>query len=111
VFALALILGIWAMLVNSFFDSHVRIQTERGHHVVTTGPYAIVRHPGYVSGIMLILSLPLMLESWWALIPACVGAASFVVRTALEDLTLQAELDGYAEFTQQTRYRLLPGIW
>ncbi len=104
-------LFMWAMTANAFFAEGVRIQTERGHTVASGGPYRIVRHPGYVGVIISSLAAPIMLGSWWVMLPAAVVAAIFVLRTALEDRTLQAELPGYAEFTQQTRYRLLPGIW
>jgi len=104
-------LFMWAMGANAFFSEAVRIQEERGHTVVTHGPYRYVRHPGYVGAILALLAMPLLLGSLWALIPAGLAAIGYVVRTALEDRTLQEELDGYEEYAQQTRYRLLPGIW
>ena len=104
-------LASWAMTVNKYFSGLVRIQTDRGHTVQTGGPYRFVRHPGYVGGILHHIATPLMLGSWWALIPGGIGALLFVIRTALEDKTLQEELPGYAEYMQLTRYRLLPGIW
>jgi len=109
--ALGYALFMWAMTANAFFAEGVRIQEERGHTVASGGPYRIVRHPGYLGTIVAQLATPILLGSWWALIPAAALAALFVLRTALEDRTLQAELPGYAEFTQQTGYRLLPGIW
>ncbi len=105
------ILGTWAMLVNRFFSAVVRIQTDRGHTVISDGPYRIVRHPGYAGGVIGDLVIPLALGSAWALIPGVLIAALTVLRTALEDRTLQAELPGYAEYAQRTRYRLLPGVW
>ncbi len=111
VMILALILGDWAFIENSFFSGTVRIQTERGHHVIDTGPYRYIRHPGYVSAIWTYLAIPLLFDSPWGLIPALFTAALFILRTALEDKTLQAELPGYREFTQKTKYRLFPGIW
>jgi protein-S-isoprenylcysteine O-methyltransferase Ste14 len=104
-------LVVWATGTNAFFSQVVRIQTERGHTVVSTGPYRFVRHPAYVGAIVLVLSSPFMLSSWWALIPGVVCAVLMIVRTALEDKTLQAELPGYVEYTQHTRNRLLPGAW
>ena len=104
-------LVVWATGTNAFFSQVVRIQTERGHTVVSGGPYRFVRHPAYVGAILLVLSSPIMLGSWWALIPGVICAVLMIVRTALEDKTLQAELPGYVDYTQQTRYRLLPGVW
>jgi protein-S-isoprenylcysteine O-methyltransferase Ste14 len=104
-------LVVWAIGVNAYFSQVVRIQTERGHIVVSSGPYRYVRHPAYAGAILLALGAPIMLGSWWALIPGAICAVLMIVRTALEDRTLQAELPGYPEFTQRTRYRLLPGAW
>ncbi len=101
----------WAMAANKFFSGVIRIQGDRGHAVETGGPYRFVRHPGYVGGILHHVAAPLMLGSWWALIPGGIGALLFVIRTALEDKTLQNELPGYQAYARQTRYRLLPGIW
>ncbi len=101
----------WALIENRFFSGTVRIQTERGHHVISTGPYRIVRHPGYAGGLLGYLFIPLLLDSLWAFIPAALLMVVMVIRTALEDKTLQAELPGYQEFAQKTKYRLLPGIW
>jgi protein-S-isoprenylcysteine O-methyltransferase Ste14 len=108
---LAYLLAHWAIMSNKFFSATVRIQTERGHTVVTGGPYQYVRHPGYTGGIVAHLATPLMLGSVWALIPGVLTAGLLVVRTALEDKVLQQELDGYQEYAQQVYYRLLPGIW
>jgi protein-S-isoprenylcysteine O-methyltransferase Ste14 len=101
----------WALIENRFFAGTVRIQTERGHHVVSTGPYRIVRHPGYAGGLFGYLFIPLLLDSFWAWIPTILLFVVLVVRTALEDKTLQAELPGYKEFAGKTKYRLFPGIW
>jgi protein-S-isoprenylcysteine O-methyltransferase Ste14 len=101
----------WAESVNKFFEPTVRIQTERGHHVIDTGPYAIVRHPGYASAALLILGMPLSLGSYWALFPAAISYGLLIVRTALEDRTLQEELPGYKEYAQRVRYRLVRGLW
>jgi len=101
----------WAMAANKFFSGVIRIQEDRGHTVQTGGPYRFVRHPGYVGGILHHVAAPLMLGSWWALIPGGIGALLFVIRTALEDKTLQDELPGYVEYAHETRYRLVPGVW
>lgn len=111
VFVLGQIMLSWAMGSNRFFSDIVRIQEERGHAVETRGPYRYVRHPGYVGGILYALGVPFMLGSLWALIPGGLSVLLLVIRTALEDKTLQEELEGYQEYTQQTRYRLLPGVW
>ena len=109
--ALGYALGTWAMAANAFFSQIVRIQDDRGHTVVTDGPYQFVRHPGYVGTIAFELATPIMLGSLWALIAGVLAALLLVVRTALEDRILHKELEGYAEYAQQTRYRLLPGVW
>ena len=96
---------------NAFFSSTVRIQPERGHRVCDTGPYRVVRHPGYVGMLLSQLAFPLVMASWWAFAPAAVGAALLVARTALEDRFLQAELPGYAEYAARTRWRLVPGVF
>jgi protein-S-isoprenylcysteine O-methyltransferase Ste14 len=101
----------WAMVVNRFFAAVVRIQHDRDHQVVSDGPYRIVRHPGYAGGVYGWLTMPLMLGSLWAYVPALLTVCALVVRTALEDRTLVEELPGYREYTQRTRYRLLPGVW
>jgi protein-S-isoprenylcysteine O-methyltransferase Ste14 len=104
-------LFLWAMGSNAFFTETVRIQPERGHVVATGGPYRFVRHPGYTGAILSFLATPFLLGSWWALIPAGLGISGYILRTAREDRTLQADLQGYGDYTQQVRYRLLPGIW
>jgi protein-S-isoprenylcysteine O-methyltransferase Ste14 len=101
----------WAEAVNKFFEVTVRIQTERGHKVIDTGPYAIVRHPGYVGGILFCVGAALCLGSLWALVPAGLASALLILRTQWEDQTLQAELTGYQEYTERVRYRLIPGVW
>ena len=108
---LGYLLSTWAVLTNRFFSGVVRIQTDRGHTVVTGGPYRFVRHPGYAGSLLAYLASPLALGSLWMFIPAGLTALLLVVRTALEDRTLRAELEGYAAYTRQTRYRLLPGVW
>ena len=102
----------WAMAANTFFEKTVRIQHDRGHRVIDSGPYRFVRHPGYVAVLFgFLLPPPLLLGSWWALIPAFVAAALLIVRTALEDRTLRRELSGYEDYAQRVRYRLILGIW
>ena len=101
----------WSMVVNPFFEKTVRIQTDHGHRVIDTGPYAYVRHPGYVGFMGWILATPLLLTSAWALIPAGLSVFGIVVRTALEDRTLRAELPGYPEYAARVRFRLIPGVW
>jgi protein-S-isoprenylcysteine O-methyltransferase Ste14 len=97
--------------VNKFFEPFVRIQTDRGHRVIDTGPYALVRHPGYVFGYLSFLGIPLALGSLWALIPAILTGSLLVLRTIWEDQMLREELPGYKEYAQRVRYRLVPGIW
>jgi protein-S-isoprenylcysteine O-methyltransferase Ste14 len=101
----------WAMVSNVYFSTAVRIQMERGHSVATGGPYRYIRHPGYSGYIVSTLATPLILGSLWGLIPASITGCLFVLRTALEDRTLQEELDGYQDYARQVRYRLVPGIW
>ena len=102
---------VWSMVANAYFTAIIRIQTERQHRVATGGPYRIIRHPGYAGTILTHLATPFLLGSRWAMIPAILVVVVFVVRTALEDKTLQMELPGYPEYSRQTRYRLIPGIW
>jgi len=100
-----------AMVVNRFFDSTVRIEPERGHHVIASGPYAYIRHPGYLGAILFYLAAPLILGSWVTFVPALVGVGAYIARTALEDRTLYHELTGYQVYARRVRYRLLPGVW
>lgn len=113
--AAAMILGsalAWAaMRENRFFSSHVRIQAERGHAVVRAGPYAHLRHPGYAGSILFTLGTPVLLDSAAGFAVAVVVVALTVLRTALEDQTLQRELPGYAQYAGAVRWRLLPGAW
>ncbi len=100
-----------AMAENPFFEKTVRIQSERGHHVIDTGPYRKVRHPGYVGLFAWILSIPLLLTSTWALLPTALAMISLLVRTVLEDRMLHRKLPGYAEYAAHVRSRLVPGVW
>lgn len=111
IFLLAMALIAWVLCTNPYAETSVRIQHERGHTVITTGPYRIVRHPMYVGASLMYLSTPLVWGSLWALGVGGIITVLFVVRTALEDRTLLRELTGYEEYATQTRYRLLPGIW
>lgn len=108
---LGYVLGTWAMVTNAFFSSVVRIQDDRDQSVITGGPYRIVRHPAYAGGVISSIAMPLMLGSFWALIPAGIALIFLVIRTKNEDKMLMEELPGYADFAQETRYRLVPGIW
>ena len=101
----------WAMAVNRYYSAVVRIQKDRGQTVVMGGPYRFVRHPSYATGIVASLMIPILLGSLWALIPCGLVVLLTVIRTGLEDRTLREELDGYKEYAQRVRYRLLPGIW
>ena len=111
VIVLGFLFGSWALVENRFFSGVVRIQKDRGHRVVTTGPYRFVRHPGYAGALWTYLALPFLLDSVWAFIPAVLLVGILVLRTTLEDQTLQEELPGYPEYARQTRFRLIPGIW
>ena len=104
-------LVVWAMGANPFFSALVRIQKDRGHTVAAGGPYRFIRHPGYLGAMVFSISVPIQLGSWWAVIPGVVAAVLFIIRTSLEDQTLQDELPGYWEYTQKAIYRLFPGIW
>ena len=101
----------WVTRTNAYLSRYARIQDDRGQQVVTTGPYAYVRHPMYAAVIPFIICVVFTLGSWWALIPGGLIGVLFVIRTALEDRMLQAELPGYAEYARRVRYRLLPRVW
>jgi protein-S-isoprenylcysteine O-methyltransferase Ste14 len=101
----------WAMLTNAYFSSTVRIQRERGHHVITDGPYRFVRHPGYGGYVIFAGATPLLLGSLGAFVPATIVIAAIVARTWLEDRTLRVELDGYDDYSRRVRYRLIPRLW
>jgi protein-S-isoprenylcysteine O-methyltransferase Ste14 len=104
-------LSTWAQAVNPFFEPGVRVQRERGQQVISKGPYATVRHPGYASALMIFAGLALSLASWWALIPAAWASLILIVRKKWEDDLLRTELEGYSEYEKRTRYRLFPGLW
>ena len=110
-FAASVVLLTWAMAVNPHAESSVRIQSDRGHQVVTSGPYRFVRHPMYVGIIVMSLANPLIWGSVWALVMSGVMILLFIWRTAQEDQTLRRELPGYEDFAAHTPYRLVPGVW
>ena len=107
----ASVISIWAMAVNKFFEWTVRIQDDRQQYVCTSGPYKILRHPGYAGLIISILAYPLILGSWWGFVMSGILAIIVVIRTALEDRTLQNEMPGYREYAKQVKYRLIPLVW
>ena len=109
--AISVLVVVWAMLTNAYFSAVVRIQRDRGQTVVSSGPYAAVRHPAYAASLISSLAAPLALDAVWALVPALVMIIALVIRTELEDRLLQKELPGYAEYAARVRYRLLPGVW
>jgi protein-S-isoprenylcysteine O-methyltransferase Ste14 len=102
---------LWAMAANPFFATTVRIQDERGHHVVSSGPYRLIRHPGYFGSLIYNLAIPLVLASWWTFLPALLTIVLLILRTRLEDRALQAELPGYSAYAAAVHYRLIPGVW
>jgi len=103
--------AIWAMHTNAYFSTEVRIQKDRGQSVITAGPYQYIRHPGYTGFGIAAIGLPLFLGSLWALLPTVGMVVGIIVRTSLEDRTLQDELPGYKEYTTEVQYRLCPGVW
>jgi len=105
------VIASYAFIVNAYFSGTVRIQAERGHKVVSSGPYGWVRHPGYMGSLVASLGMPLLLDSAWAFIPVVIFGVFFVIRTRLEDRFLQANLQGYRKYAQKVRFRLLPGVW
>jgi len=106
-----LVLGSYALIENRFFSGVVRIQIERGHHVISSGPYRWIRHSGYSGALLWYLATPFFLDSVWAFLPVVFLAVVLVSRTALEDQTLQEELPGYRDYARRVRFRLLPGVW
>jgi len=110
-YLLSNLLSGWVMLTNPYSSSEARIQSERGQQVITAGPYRFIRHPMYLVAVIIWPVTPLILESWWAVIPAVLTVLVMVIRTAFEDRMLIDELSGYAEYAQQIRFRLIPGIW
>jgi len=116
IFGLVLVLGsglftLWAMASNPFFTTTVRIQRERGHSVVNSGPYYLVRHPGYLGSLFFNLAAPLALDSLLTYLPALITIVLIFVRTRFEDRTLMVELQGYRDYASVVIYRLIPGVW
>jgi len=101
----------YALIENSFFSGMVRLQTERGQQVISSGPYRWMRHPGYAGALLAYWATPILLGALWAYLPTICLTVVLVIRTSLEDQTLQSELEGYREYAQRVRYRLLPGVW
>jgi protein-S-isoprenylcysteine O-methyltransferase Ste14 len=101
----------WVMRENSFAAPVIKLQTERGHRVVSTGPYAFVRHPMYSGAVLFFVGAPLLLGSWWGLAMSPLFVVLFAVRAGIEERALIAGLPGYADYTMRVRYRLLPGLW
>jgi protein-S-isoprenylcysteine O-methyltransferase Ste14 len=105
-------LALWAMVVNRFFSSVVRIQFDRGQHVITTGPYAVIRHPGYLAGIVFVVASGIALGSWCAALMLTVCTVPFLLyRVITEDGVLHAELPGYTDYAARVHWRLVPGVW
>lgn len=104
-------LASYALVENRWFSGVVRIQKDRDQHVVSSGPYAWVRHPGYMGGLFSYLATPVLLDAAWAYVPVVVLCAGLLVRTELEDRTLREKLPGYGDYAARVRYRLLPGLW
>lgn len=111
VFSVGYVFSSWAVLCNPFFSTFVRIQDDRDHLVISSGPYALLRHPGYAGVLLAHLALPLALGSIWALLPSIIGITFFVLRTSYEDQFLRDQLYGYREYRSRVRWRLLPWVW
>jgi protein-S-isoprenylcysteine O-methyltransferase Ste14 len=109
--AAAIAVMVWASAVNRFFSSVIRIQTDRGHHLITSGPYRYIRHPAYAAGLFLFAGGGLALGSWLAALIGLLMVFPLVRRTAEEDRILHEQLEGYAAYAQKVRYRVLPGVW
>lgn len=104
-------LGSYALIENRYFSGAVRIQHDRDHHVISSGPYRWMRHPGYAGALLTYLATPFFLDSLWSILPTALLVTILVVRTHLEDKTLQDELEGYADYARRVHYRLFPGVW
>jgi len=104
-------ISLWAMVANKFFETSVRIQEDRSQETISSGPYALVRHPGYAGLILYYVATPILLGSWWGTIPALILSLGFVLRTMREDQTLLEELPSYQNYANKVRFRLIPWIW
>jgi protein-S-isoprenylcysteine O-methyltransferase Ste14 len=109
--ALGYVFASWALIENRFFSSTVHLQMDRGHTVCDTGPYRVLRHPGYAGNVLALAGIIMALDTLWTLIPALAALIITMIRTALEDRTLQEELPGYQDYARRVRYRLFPGIY
>lgn len=101
----------WVFIVNTFAAAIVKVQSERGHHVISSGPYAYVRHPMYTGGVLFMIGASLLIGSWWGVAISPIFAILFAVRTRIEERTLTTGLPGYADYASRVRYRLVPGVW
>ncbi len=110
-YCLGQIIVLWAKRANRFFSSVVRIQSDRKQEVCSTGPYSFVRHPGYLGGFIFSVGTPLMLGSYWGLVPMALTILLMFWRTQLEDATLKKELPGYEEYSRKVRHKIIPGLW
>lgn len=108
---LSVIFSTWPMFHNPFFEGTVRIQKDRGHKVIESGPYSIVRHPGYLGMLIGSLPLPFAFGSLLSFAPVCIMISLVFIRTYHEDKVLQSELEGYKKYVQKVKYRLIPLVW
>jgi protein-S-isoprenylcysteine O-methyltransferase Ste14 len=110
-FACGLGFSLWAMVVNRFFSSAIRLQTDRGHRVIDSGPYSLVRHPGYAGLLVSATAGGVVMGSWWSLLPLGLAFVVVLRRLVIEDVFLHRELEGYATYAGRVRYKLVPGLW
>jgi len=110
-FLAGMVLASWALIANSYFSGMVRIQNDRGQKVIRSGPYRWMRHPGYSGGLLAYIATPFFLDSVWTFLPFAFLLVVMVVRTSLEDRTLQQKLEGYQDYAREVRFRLITGIW
>jgi len=96
---------------NSFLSTVVRVQEDRKHSVISTGPYHYVRHPMYSGFLLFIMGTPLLLRSWYGVILGAIFMVILAIRAVLEERTLRDELSGYSDYMAQVKYRLIPYVW